>query len=237
MVEGVLIHYGELALKGGNRAKFERRLVGNIHRAVGKLGLTAPERRSSRLLLRLPEGTDVDAVLDVVAPLPGIAWFARATLVPADLEEAKTAIRRLARTVEGKGPFKVDTKRADKRFPMDSPEINRELGAVVFEETGRPVDLKNPETVFGVRVTEEGIYLHADRREGVGGLPTGTAGRLLSLVSGGIDSPSRPGCSCAAASSASSCTSTIAPSAARERSGRSRISDGSCPGRRAASPG
>jgi thiamine biosynthesis protein ThiI len=127
--------------------------------------------------------------MDRIRPIPGIAWFAPALRTERDLDQAVAALRRLAAEDPRIGPYRIEARRADKTFPQNSMELNRILGAAVGEETGRPVDLENPETTFGVQVTPEAFLLHAERHEGVGGLPVGTAGRLLALVSGGFDSP------------------------------------------------
>jgi tRNA uracil 4-sulfurtransferase len=189
MFDGILIHFGEIALKGGNRPYFEKRLVSNINFALKDLGVPHAQRASGRIFLPLSKDTDVEPILERLAPLPGIIWFAPVLIRPQTVEDARSAVRILARRDERKGTFRIETKRADKRFPLTSVELSCILGADVVEETGRPVDLKNPETTFGVRVTDRGIYLHAARIEGIGGLPAGSAARLFSLVSGGIDSP------------------------------------------------
>ena len=188
--DALVVHYGELALKGENRGRFERRLGSNVENALRSLlpGVRA-RPADGRLLVRLPEGADVAAAIARVAPLPGIAWLAPVVAVEPTVEAAEAAVRRLARRAPGTGPFKIDTKRAWKGFPETSVELNRRLGTAVIEETGRPVDLTDPETTFGVRVTRQNVLLHCDRIAGVGGLPSGVMGRLLSFLSGGIDSP------------------------------------------------
>ncbi len=187
--DAILIHYGELALKGGNRSRFEKLLVQNIRQAVKGHGLKPAERISSRMLLRLPPDTDIEPVLAAIAPLPGIVWYAPACTVERDIDKAEAVIREMARTDPRTGTFRVKTRRSDKSFEMDSMAVNRVLGSAVNEETGRPVDLTNAETTFGVAVLRSSFLLYCDRREGVGGLPARSAGRVLALMSGGIDSP------------------------------------------------
>lgn len=199
----ILIHYAEIALKGRNRRDFERALRDNIRRRIRAAGVHWPVRRGhDRIVIHVPEGMDtgpVSSVLEVLDEVPGIASYAAAcfrTGPPAggnaELDWIRRATVDWARNTQDSGErsFAVRVNRADKRFPIKSDDLARELGALILAESRwQQVNLGRPERRFQVDIYPEGIYVHADRRHGIGGLPVGSGGGVLSLLSGGIDSP------------------------------------------------
>jgi thiamine biosynthesis protein ThiI len=182
----VVVHYAEIALKGGNRAWFESRLRDDLAARLRTFPGARIRRERGRLVIAL-DGPAPAALLDRVARTPGVAWFSAAEEIPRTIEAIEAAV--VARAREGSGTFRVSTKRSDKTFPLNSMEVDRRVGAAVVVATGRKVDLHHPGTDLGVEIAAKGAYVFAERREGPGGLPAGTAGRVVALISGGLDSP------------------------------------------------
>ncbi|MBI3287763.1 MAG: tRNA 4-thiouridine(8) synthase ThiI [Chloroflexi bacterium] len=187
MMNWAIIHYGELALKGKNRPAFEKQLRRNIRRALG--GLTAEiERSHGRFLLRWEGDTPWSEVRSRLEVVFGTAYFAPARVVDLDLQQLKRAVAELAGE-RSFSSFRIRTRRAEKRFLLTSQETDRDLGAWVQTMTPARVDLTHPEVTFYVEVLPGRAVLYAEKIPGPGGLPVGASGRVVSLVSGGIDSP------------------------------------------------
>jgi thiamine biosynthesis protein ThiI len=188
MMDSIIVHYQEIALKGKNRPWFMGRLVQNLRGAVADLDVRAVRALMGRIELVLGPGATREEVGDRIRRTFGVANFSYASRTPLDLEAVAAAI---LRDLEGRdcASFRVSARRADKRFPLTSPQVEREVGGRIKEARGWTVDLENPELVIHVELlTSEAFYFFAKER-GPGGLPTGTAGRVLCLLSGGIDSP------------------------------------------------
>lgn len=188
-----MVRPGELFLKGRNRPFFEKRLAQNLQRAVRSLGGTV-ERFYGRIAVRVPPGGAALAE-ERLAQVFGLSSFSPAVPVPrqvdAILEIAREEVRRALAVWPGPGlpRFKVETHRPDKSFPLTSPELNQAIGGVLVEELGLPVDLRNPELKLEIEIGRERSFLASRRIPGAGGLPVGTAGPVVLLLSGGIDSP------------------------------------------------
>jgi thiamine biosynthesis protein ThiI len=187
-MHGVVIHYNEIGLKGKNQPLFTRRLEANLLRATAGAGVRRVEERSGRMVLILGREADWQVIRERLRSVFGVANFALAERVEPDMTALKTAA---AKALEGRsfGSFKVATKRAFKQFPLNSEEVNRELGAFVQAETGARVDLDHPDLTIHVEVLPRDIYVSFGREAGACGLPVGVSGRVVSLLSGGIDSP------------------------------------------------
>ncbi|MBN1660987.1 MAG: tRNA 4-thiouridine(8) synthase ThiI [Anaerolineae bacterium] len=184
----IVIHYGEIALKGKNRRFFEQRLQDNVAERVAGLYTGHVKWRHGRFLVPLHKDADQDHVADRLRTVPGIVYFAIAYAVPRDVEMLASAV--IAQLPTGPYPsFKIDTRRADKTFPLTSPEVNEIVGAQVQQETGWAVDLTNPALTVHVEVLPREILFYSERIEGIGGLPVGVSGTVGLLLSGGIDSP------------------------------------------------
>jgi thiamine biosynthesis protein ThiI len=187
-MSSVIIHYQELALKGRNRPWFITALVRVIRAALADLDILGVRSLMGRIEVRLGPNAEWAEVRDRLAGLPGIGNFARATHMPPDLEAIAAAI---VADLAGRPalPFRVAARRADKRFPLPSPDIERLIGRRVQEATGWPVDLSRPKFVIHVEIVTNDAFFYFDRERGAGGLPTGTSGKIACLLSGGIDSP------------------------------------------------
>lgn len=189
----ILCRYGELFLKGGNRGFFLRAMADNVRRAVRDLPDAAVSTPYGRILVRVPDELRDDACarLERVFGLVSLSAGAEAepdlaAITATALSEAKLAIARnpaLGRT------FKVETRRANKNFPMRSHAIDCHVGGAVIDGLGLKVDVHQPSLRIGIEVHSSTVYIFAEVRPAPGGLPVGVSGRALLLLSGGIDSP------------------------------------------------
>ena len=192
MKEIILVKNGELALKGLNRSQFEDTLVRTLKRRLADLGPLAVAKAQSTITIEpLEDNYDYDEALARVGRVFGIAGYSRAAVCEKDITDLCTrGVAWLKPLLAEVRTFKVESKRADKTFPLTSPEISRELGGAILAACPRlKVDVKAPDVVVVAEVREGGIYLRAGQKPGAGGMPTGTGGRAAILLSGGIDSP------------------------------------------------
>ncbi|UCE87746.1 MAG: tRNA 4-thiouridine(8) synthase ThiI, partial [Deltaproteobacteria bacterium] len=181
------VHYHELSLKRGNRKRFENVLRRNIRRALHDLGPCRIAPAAGRLLVET-EG-DADEAVDRLCRVAGVAYVLRVRRLPRDLDKVGEAIAADLKTRPDVGNFRITARRVDKSFPLISQEIDRDVGAVVNRETGLPVRLKGADAEVHVTVMDDEILVGFDKRQGPGGLPAGTGGRVAVLLSGGFDSP------------------------------------------------
>jgi thiamine biosynthesis protein ThiI len=190
--EIILAKYGELALKGLNRNTFEDILMKNIKRRLRPLGNFTYTRAQSTIYIT-PESPeqDLDIIMEHMQKIFGIAALCRACVCEKGMEDiAKVGIPYLEEVLLGAKTFKVEAKRADKRFPLTSPEICRELGGQLLDAYPHlQVDVKHPDVTVMVEIREKNAFVHAGNVKGAGGLPVGSSGKALLLLSGGIDSP------------------------------------------------
>ena len=184
----VIVKTHELALKGKNRPWFMRRLTENLRRATEGAGVSRVWHGQLMVGLTLEDEGAWPEVKERVRECFGVAKFFLANEYPQDLEMIREA---LPGRLEGRkfGTFKIETNRADKRFAMTSPEVNRELGRFVEEVTGAGVDLSAPDLTIYLDIQTRGILLYFDETPAHGGLPVGTSGKVAVMLSGGIDSP------------------------------------------------
>ena len=184
----VIVKTHELALKGKNRPWFMRRLTENLRRATEGAGVSRVWHGQLMVGLTLEDEGAWPEVKERVRECFGVAKFFLANEYPQDLEMIREA---LPGKLEGRkfGTFKIETNRADKRFAMTSPEVNRELGRFVEEVTGAGVDLSAPDLTIYLDIQTRGILLYFDETPAHGGLPVGTSGKVAVMLSGGIDSP------------------------------------------------
>ncbi len=192
MKEIILIKDGELALKGLNRRQFEDKMVGTIRRRLKSLGKVVVERAQSTIYIK-PQDDDFDfaEALDRMSRIFGIAAFSRACVCEKNMDDILSkAPEYLSDTLRNIKTFKVEAKRADKNFPLKSPEICREVGGAILRAFPHlRVDVHNPDEIITVEVRDYAAYVRGGQIKGAGGLPVGTAGRAQVLISGGIDSP------------------------------------------------
>jgi tRNA uracil 4-sulfurtransferase len=184
----IVVHYQEIALKGRNRPWFLARLVRNLRRGLSDLDVTSVRVLMGRIEIVLGPSASRAAVGDRIRRVFGVANFSHAGRTPLDLDVLTDAILAALADRDCRS-FRVSARRADKRFPLTSPQVEREVGGRIKAARGWHVDLENPELVVHVELlTDEAFYFFGKER-GPGGLPTGTAGRVACLLSGGIDSP------------------------------------------------
>lgn len=193
MKEVLLVKNGELALKGLNRSTFEDMLVKNIKRrllaSVGKFQFT--KSQSTIIAEPVDEDVDFEQAVETLKKVFGIAAFSRAAIAEKDFDSIKdVALEYLGDELRQVKTFKVNAKRSDKKFPMTSPEICREVGAHLLRNIKTlSVDVHNPDITVTVEVRDKNVFIHGNQIKGAGGMPVGSAGRVALLVSGGIDSP------------------------------------------------
>ena len=184
----IIIHYGELGLKKGNRAYFEKRLCRNIDDTLTGCRAGKPRRISGRLLLDLEQETDVEETKSRLGAVFGVAYFGEGWAVDWEMNSLCQSVWSM---LEGHrfGSFRIETRRPDKRFPLNSMEVNRVVGAYVQERSGASVDLDGAELTCRIELVEGQALISAERIEGPRGLPAHTGGKVAVLLSGGIDSP------------------------------------------------
>ena len=201
----LLLKYGEIALKGLNRNKFEKLLEQNIENAVRKYKYNSNnknayiniEREQSIMTVWCDDpGFDIENLIPLLSKVFGIVTINSAFKTEKSMDKIKeTAMKYIAPVLYGKKSFGVLAKRSDKSFPLKSPEIAKQIGDILFPEAnkngGIKVDLKNPDVWVAVEIRNNGAFIHASnvRYKGAGGMPVGSNGTGLLLLSGGIDSP------------------------------------------------
>jgi tRNA uracil 4-sulfurtransferase len=187
-MRSVIVHYKEIALKGRNRPWFVNRLVENVRAATAGLDVVAVRALMGRLELTLGPRVSYDEVRARVERVFGIANLALAGHAPLDVDQIAAAII-ADLPPEDPGSFRVSARRGDKRFPMTSPEIEREVGGRIKSARGWHVDLSDPRMTINVEMLSDRAFYSFGKDPGPGGLPTGVSGRVACLLSGGIDSP------------------------------------------------
>ncbi|WP_227936585.1 tRNA uracil 4-sulfurtransferase ThiI [Alkalihalobacillus deserti] len=185
----ILIRFGELALKGKNRSVFEKRLLENIKMSLKSVPNLQIKRTFGRIMIEL-NGENHEPVVGKLKDIFGIHSFSLAFKVENELEAMQKGALKVLRSYENANTFKITARRAYKPFPLDTMQLNREVGGYVLENTpGVTVDVHNPDVDIRVEVRETATYITSASYQGAGGLPVGTSGKVLLLLSGGIDSP------------------------------------------------
>ena len=183
----LLLRYGELGLKGGNRKFFIKKLKRNIRKKLAKMGeLTSTHGR----LYFFPEDNAGEEAIKILEKTFGLAGIAPAKETELQWDQITLAAEKLiGQTLKGPATFKVETKRANKSFPRNSPEISRDLGAHLLSKfPDLTVDVHNPDILLKVEIRGK-AFVYLTDYQGPGGLPVGTGGRGILMLSGGIDSP------------------------------------------------
>lgn len=193
MKKVVLIRYGEILLKGLNRPAFERKLIDNIKRAVHHLGKVRVIKSQARIYVEPQiEEYDFDEAVNLLTKVFGIVSVSPVWKIDTNYEVIKEQTVVMMKDLlsrKGYKTFKVESKRGDKSFPMNSPEISKDLGGYILDNFPElRVDVKNPEFIFYVEVREF-TYIYSEIIPAVCGMPIGTNGKAMLLLSGGIDSP------------------------------------------------
>jgi len=197
----ILVRYGEIILKGLNRPTFEAKLISNIKKSLYGLGKIEVKISQARIYVEpQSDDYDYDAAIERLTKVFGVISVSPVWKVESDFEIIKQSSVEMLKDIidrnaairtgaEGTVTFKVETKRGNKRFPMKSPEISAELGGYLLESIPvLKVDVNNPSIILFVEVRES-TYIYSEIIPGCGGLPVGTNGKVMLLLSGGIDSP------------------------------------------------
>lgn len=190
MKQIILVKYGEIILKGLNRHAFEDLLIKNIKGAL-RPNKAEVWRAQATIYIDMADPKVIDDAVESLKKVFGIVAIIKAYVLSKDFEELKTqVVEALREELESAKTFKVEAKRADKKYHMTSPEICMELGGHLYENfPGIEVDVKNPEKVVSAEVRETNIYVYCKREKGLGGMPVGSNSKGMLLLSGGIDSP------------------------------------------------
>ncbi len=181
--------YHEIALKGRNQWRFVEQLKQNLRAIFADANLGTMRSEGPRLIVELPEGTDEDLVAARATLLFGLQNFSLSHSVAPDIEEIKREALSIAWGSNGVRSFRVSATRSDKRFALNSVEIERAVGAAIKDATGLKVDLENPSLTVTVEIFPQAAFVSAGKLPGAGGLPVGVTGHGIALLSGGIDSP------------------------------------------------
>ena len=188
-----VVHYHEIALKGKNRPFYVNTLLQNLKRATADLGIENFRKAMGRAILELPEGVPLETLAERLSTTFGVANFSVGESAPLNLEAIKERVGRAVEEWRGAGhlfeTFRIATRRSFKQFPLQSPQINHEVGGYLKERTGAGVNLKHPDLTVHIEIVPKEAFFYFDKLPGPGGLPVGVSGRVVSLLSGGIDSP------------------------------------------------
>jgi len=193
----IIIHYDEITLKGGNRPFFERVLMNNIMEFIKDIKYDKIYKDGGKIIIEInSEGEQtlvrLQNLKEILKNIPGISNFYFAVSEEKDLEKINKKTVELINSseeVKTKKTFKIEARRSDKKFEFKSPEINARVGEFVLENTKLKVDVHNPDIEIVVDIGHQQCFIYFEKIKGIGGLPVGTAGKLVSLLSGGIDSP------------------------------------------------
>ncbi|MFS8541194.1 MAG: tRNA 4-thiouridine(8) synthase ThiI [Tissierellales bacterium] len=185
------VSVGEIALKGLNRRYFEDKLISQLKSSLKEVQHGRIYKEQGKIYIE-SDGDDYEEIISRVKKIFGIVHISPCIRVAKDIEELKKAVIEVMRNKKEEGSvktFKVETNRVDKQFPLKSPEVSRQMGAVILKNVeGLSVDVNNPDIYVYVDIKGH-IYVYTDKIKGYGGLPVGTNGKGLLLLSGGIDSP------------------------------------------------
>ena len=192
MKEILLCKYGEIVLKGANRRFFEDALMKTLRFRAKHFGKFDIRNSQSTIVIEpLTEDADIDGMFETTSKVFGIVGISRCAVCEKDMPAIFDMVREyVPQFLAGKKTFKVEAKRSDKRFPLNSPQISAEIGGVILGMIPKiKVDVRQPEIVVHVEIREHAAYIHAGQFKGAGGMPVGTNGKAMLLLSGGIDSP------------------------------------------------
>jgi tRNA uracil 4-sulfurtransferase len=187
-MDSILIRYHEIALKKGNRRYFIELLKRNLISAVKDLGIKEIRSLPARVLMTFKADYDTEVLIERIRNVFGVANFSMVQRTPRDIDTLRA---RILESLDGSrfSSFRIQTQRGDKTFALKSPEINRQLGAAVKDQSGARVDLSHAELTVTVEILPRDAFFGFNKIAGPGGLPVGASGRVVALISGGLDSP------------------------------------------------
>lgn len=193
MKEIILAKYGEIILKGGNRAKFESMLMTNIKNSLRNVAETSIRLAQATVYVEVEDGDKIDLVVERLSKIFGLVAITKAAVCEKDIDDIRAKAKEyLAKDLTPGKKFKVEAKRSDKSFPLNSPQICMEVGGWLDDEFPEIiVDVHNPDVTVKVEVRDYAAYVYADENkiQGQGGMPIGSGNKATLLLSGGIDSP------------------------------------------------
>jgi len=189
----ILCHYGEIGLKGNNRSYFEKKLQKNLRDTIKRSlpgSMISIDRMYGRIIIRLkkPDLKEISTITALLKNVCGLVYFAPA----AQLEQSMSAITEMAIELMSSGDYKtfrVTSRRTDKNFRVGSQKMNEDVGAAILEKTRKVVNLGKPDKTCFIDVVDGKAFIYSEKIKGKGGLPVGVSGNVVSLLSGGIDSP------------------------------------------------
>jgi thiamine biosynthesis protein ThiI len=184
----IVVHYAEIGLKGGNRPFFEKKLMDNIRISLKGTGCGRVYRLYGRIGIELNKRSEAGKIRERLQKIPGISHFSFATSVERKIEKIRLALDTVAKEKKIT-TFAVAASRSDKAFSHTSKQLNEILGDYLRKKYRWKVDLSEPDATFFVEVTEKNAFIYTEKIKGLGGLPVTSSGKLVSLISGGIDSP------------------------------------------------
>ncbi|MFC1638149.1 tRNA uracil 4-sulfurtransferase ThiI [Patescibacteria group bacterium] len=188
----IICHYNEIAIKGKNRGYFEKVLIQNLKNRFVKESVDGFEwvkKISGRILVKVSDDKEsTEIATRILSRTPGIANFSFAKESSQDLETLKKDCWEMIQGEEFE-TFRITTQRSNKNFPMTSEEINREVGAYVFERAAKPAKMKGADLECFIEIANDWALIYTEKIQGIGGLPVGSGGKALTMLSGGIDSP------------------------------------------------
>lgn len=189
----ILVHYHEIGLKGHNRSRFEKRLASNLEALLTAYPIVTIHRISGRLIVFLKERCPKETAFQCasfIARIPGVARVSCGFKCERDMATMGKVARAALEEARPFDTFKVSARRAHTDFPIDSMQMNRDIGAVLCEANpDAHVKMKDPDVTVGIEVVQNAVYVYAFSIRGIGGLPVGVSGRVMCLLSSGIDSP------------------------------------------------
>lgn len=192
MNQTILVHYHEIALKGKNRAWFINLLVSNVRQALSGMGKFRIEKQHDKIIVHYSQTTDSEGhkiVIERLSKIFGIAFFCSSLVVKTDLQLVKETALQIATETDFQ-TFRISTKRNWKQFPLISEQINREVATVILQNLpDKKVSLKQPNLNIQIELNPRQTFIYSQKIKGAGGLPIGSGGKMLALLSGGIDSP------------------------------------------------
>ena len=186
----LLVRYGELTLKGTNRKMFVNQLKDNVKRALIPLSGYHVKGKRDRMYIELSPEADINEIIQRLSKVYGIKSISPVIKIDKNEEKINQSAIQLSQNFEKGSTFKVDVKRVDKSFRLDTYELQRQVGGAILKENNNiTVNVKNPDYEIKIEVRMDAIYIYEKVIAGAGGLPVGTGGKTLLMLSGGIDSP------------------------------------------------
>ena len=183
----IMVRFGELSTKGKNKSEFIRALAKNIKGALKEFNGIEIITRYDHIYVKLNDN-EPEKIIDVLQDVSGIQGLSLVLKTNEDIKNLRNVCLELIKQESGK-TFKVHAKRANKTYPMISDQINREIAKVILQNTALKVDVHNPDILVSIEIRDEGAYVFTHTYKGCGGYPLGVGGKIMHMLSGGIDSP------------------------------------------------